>query len=152
MHADISFFTYCVLTVSLSKSIIIFIYGKHLILPAQGTNTKDGIRALTITTINFIMVALPPPTWKFFIFSFSLALLLCMPKCQPKQKSCSSCISKDAYPKNIPQNSRTTSVQFTWAYVVTIHSTVCKSHYEPTVNAQRCVSSALSKYSKPFRN
>ena len=58
----------------------------------------------------------------FFIFSFSLALLLCMPKCQPKQNSCSSCISKDAYPKNIPQNSRTTSVQFTWAYVVTIHS------------------------------
>ena len=38
------------------------------------------------------------------------------------KKSCSSCISKDAYPKNIPQNSRTTSVQFTWAYVVTIHS------------------------------
>ena len=101
------FFTCCVLTVSLSKSIIIiFIYGKHLILSAQGTNTKNGIRALTITTINFIMVALPPPTWKFFIFSFSLALSLCMPKCQPKQKSCSSCISKDAYPKNIPQNSR----------------------------------------------
>ena len=45
-----------------------------------------------------------------------------------------------------------TSVQITWAYVVTIHYTVCKSHYEPTVNAQRCVSSALSKYSKPFRN
>ena len=53
-------FTYCVLTFSPSKSIIIFIYDRNLILPAQGTNTKDGIRALTITTINFIMVALTP--------------------------------------------------------------------------------------------
>ena len=53
------------------------------------------------------------------------------------------------------------SVKFTCAYILTIfvtqtmvhaYSTVCKSHYEPTVNAQRCVSSALSKCSKLLRN
>ena len=53
------------------------------------------------------------------------------------------------------------SVNFTWAYVVTIfvtqtmvhaHPTVCKSHYEPTVNAQRRVCSTLSKCSKLIRN
>ena len=86
-------FTYCVFTVCLSKSLIIFIHGKHLTLPAQGTNSKDGIRALTITTINFIMVALTPPRWKFVVFSFWLAQSLCMPKSQPKQKSKQNVVS-----------------------------------------------------------
>ena len=34
-----------------------FIYEKYLIIPAQGTNTKDGITALTKSTIQFFMVS-----------------------------------------------------------------------------------------------
>ena len=34
-----------------------FIYGKYLIIPAQGTNTMDEISALTISTIQFSMVS-----------------------------------------------------------------------------------------------
>lgn len=42
---------------SLFKSTIMFSYGKYLIIPAQGTNSKDGIRALTISAIQFFMVS-----------------------------------------------------------------------------------------------
>ena len=42
---------------SLIKSTIIFIYGKYLIIPAQGKNSKDGISALTISTIQFFMIS-----------------------------------------------------------------------------------------------
>ena len=45
------------LSVLFSNLQIMFIYGIHLILPAQGTNSKNEISALTISTIQFSMVS-----------------------------------------------------------------------------------------------
>ena len=42
---------------SLFKSTVIFIYGIYLIIPAQSTNSKDGVSASTISTIQFFMAS-----------------------------------------------------------------------------------------------
>ena len=56
----LKYLIYILCSYRFSFQIYNYLYGKNLILPAQGTNSKDGIGALTITTINFIMV-LPTP-------------------------------------------------------------------------------------------
>lgn len=61
MHTNTSYL-YIVFLLSLFQIHNNVVYGKHLILPAQGTNTRNGSRALTITAISFIVVALSPPT------------------------------------------------------------------------------------------
>ena len=53
LYLNYGFFSFC----SLFKSTFIFIYGIYLIIPAQGTNRKDGISALTISTIQLFMVS-----------------------------------------------------------------------------------------------
>ena len=61
MHTNTSYL-YIVFLLSLFQIHNNVVYGKHLILPAQGTNTRNRSRALTITAISFIIVALSPPT------------------------------------------------------------------------------------------
>ena len=53
LYLSYAFFSFS----SLLKSIIMFIYGIYLIIPAQGTNSKDGISALMISTIEFFMAS-----------------------------------------------------------------------------------------------
>ena len=50
---------------SLFKSTVLFIYGIYLIIPAQGTNSKYGISALTISTIQFFMVSQNYFRWRW---------------------------------------------------------------------------------------
>ena len=42
---------------SLFKSTVIFVYGIYLIIPAQSTNSKDGVSISTISTIQFFMAS-----------------------------------------------------------------------------------------------